>query len=331
LVDNVEGTAYIYKTIGIAYHNKKEYARALRNYGEAIEIISPFGKDLLLAELYYHEALSYQEQKNIGKAISSLKKAEEVLLKENVSAIQFLEIYKSLAKNYKTIDNHKKSALYFEKYVALDNTRDETNLKVIGELHTTNIKAKDESITQLSSKQNQLKKRYSNTFYILGVTCLLIILAFMFYIFRTQKNKRTFQKLLAKNNSKERRKNPKIIISDQKAVEILKQLKKLEQKHAFLKQEFSLTSAAKKIKTNPSYLSRVINVYLHKKFQDYVNELRIEYSVSRLQEDKKFRSYSIAHIANEVGYKSPNSFTKHFKNQTGIYPSFFISKLRKSM
>ncbi|MFK7750768.1 MAG: helix-turn-helix domain-containing protein, partial [Kordia sp.] len=53
------------------------------------------------------------------------------------------------------------------------------------------------------------------------------------------------------------------------------------------------------------------------------------YTIDRLNSDNQFRKYAIKHIALEVGYKSPESFTKHFKNATGINPSYYIKELEK--
>ena len=84
---------------------------------------------------------------------------------------------------------------------------------------------------------------------------------------------------------------------------------------------------AKKVKTNTTYLSKIISTYKQKKFFEYINELRIEYVLKRLKEDSKFRNYSIKHIAEEIGYKSTNSFTKYFKAHTKLYPSYYIKNL----
>ena len=122
---------------------------------------------------------------------------------------------------------------------------------------------------------------------------------------------------------------PVLKINDEKAKEILVKLKNIESKEYFLKSDFSLNTLAKKLKTNPSYLSRIINTHKQKQFNEYTNELRISYALKRLDEDSKFRSYSILHISKELGYKSQDSFAKHFKKRTGFYPSLYIADIKK--
>jgi len=89
----------------------------------------------------------------------------------------------------------------------------------------------------------------------------------------------------------------------------------------------SLSSMAKKINTNTTYLSKVINSHFKKSFNAYINELRINYVLTRLKEDKLFRRYTIQSIANDIGFKSKESFNKAFRIQTGILPSYYIKQL----
>jgi AraC-like DNA-binding protein/lipopolysaccharide biosynthesis regulator YciM len=123
--------------------------------------------------------------------------------------------------------------------------------------------------------------------------------------------------------------NPNFIIKDETRTEILDKLIKLEEKKLFLKQDFTLHNVAKKLKTNTAYLSKIVNSELDKNFSSYVNELRINYIVIELKNNAKLRSYSINAIAEEIGYKSPESFTKYFKIATGISPSIYIKKINQ--
>lgn len=119
------------------------------------------------------------------------------------------------------------------------------------------------------------------------------------------------------------------IIKDATRTEILDKLIKLEEKKLFLKQDFTLHNVAKRLKTNTAYLSKIVNSELDKNFSSYVNELRINYIIIELKNNAKLRSYSINAIAEEIGYKSPESFTKYFKIATGISPSIYIKKINQ--
>lgn len=118
-------------------------------------------------------------------------------------------------------------------------------------------------------------------------------------------------------------------IKDETITEILEKLIRLEEKNAFLQQDFTLHKVAKRLRTNTAYLSKIVNTELNKSFSTYVNELRINYIIVELKNNSKLRSYSIKAIGEEIGYKSPESFTKYFKIATGISPSVYIKKINK--
>ncbi|MFB3385985.1 helix-turn-helix domain-containing protein [Flavobacterium sp. LAR06] len=123
--------------------------------------------------------------------------------------------------------------------------------------------------------------------------------------------------------------NPQFVIKDTTRIEILDKLIKLEEKRLFLRQDFTLHNVAKRLKTNTAYLSKIVNNELGKNFSTYITELRINYIIIELKNNAKLRSYSINAIAEEIGYKSPESFTKYFKIATGISPSVYIKKINQ--
>ncbi len=108
---------------------------------------------------------------------------------------------------------------------------------------------------------------------------------------------------------------------------IMLKLEQFEKKEYFLHHNISLYKLAKEFKTNPTYISKVINTYKKKNFNTYINDLRIEYTIYQLQKDKKLRNYTIKAIAFEMGFKNVDSFSSAFRKKTGLYPSHFIKQL----
>ncbi len=86
-------------------------------------------------------------------------------------------------------------------------------------------------------------------------------------------------------------------------------------------------SLAKKIKTNSRYLSEIINTYKGKNFATYLNDLRIDYAINRLVNDRKFRSYKLPFIAEELGYNNEQAFTLAFKKRTGTPLSIYLKEI----
>jgi YesN/AraC family two-component response regulator len=174
---------------------------------------------------------------------------------------------------------------------------------------------------------------------ILSIAMAFLIILFLF-IKKQKANKATFNALIEKISTLEADKKsitpkePKsttkgIRVGDDTVKIILTGLDKLEEQEYFLKSTCNLRSVAKKTKTNSTYLSQIINTYKEKNFNDYINDLRIDYALKRLKNDEKFRIFSIKAIASEIGYKSADSFVKHFKKKTGLNPSYYIKELNK--
>jgi AraC-like DNA-binding protein len=122
--------------------------------------------------------------------------------------------------------------------------------------------------------------------------------------------------------------DPTYIIDDKKVEEILVKLLALEDKLYYLRQDCTLHNMAKRLKTNTSYLSKIINTHVGKSFSTYINELRINYAILELKNNRKLRSYSVKAIAQEMGYKNADAFTRYFKVATGITPAVYIKKVQ---
>lgn len=119
------------------------------------------------------------------------------------------------------------------------------------------------------------------------------------------------------------------VIDNNKVQEILTKLQALEDKMYFLRQDCTMHNMAKRLKTNTSYLSKIINTHLDKSFSTYINELRINHAILELKNNKRLRAYSVKGIAEEMGYKNADAFSRYFKSATGISPSVYIKKIEE--
>lgn len=131
------------------------------------------------------------------------------------------------------------------------------------------------------------------------------------------------------NNEQEEVVDTSYTIDDKKVEEILNKIQKLEDKKYFLRQDCTMHNMAKRLKTNTSYLSKIINTHLDKSFSTYINELRINYAIIELKNNKRLRSYSVKGIAEEMGYKNADAFSRYFRAATGISPSVYIKKIQE--
>lgn len=320
-------------------YEEEKYKEAQKNYEKAYAIC-PSDYDLMKL----NEAYSYGKvavgAKNYKEAISILQKGlDDYKVTASEEGLMH-DYYEKLAEAYKNTGNFERASFYFEKYLftktEYNKLKEEAKESIINKERATFKKDFDAIVTEKEKSQTNLN------YLLLGGSIIILVLLFLLLKFYRNKksNELKFEALLAKIEAAENPENivdtkDKILeetnsndVSEEVKTQILDGLKKLEKQEYFLKQECNSYNVAKKINTNTSYLSKVINAHYGKNFNTYINDLRINYSIVRLKNDVIFRSYSIQSIAEEVGYKSADSFTKYFKKDTGLNPSFYIQEIK---
>jgi AraC-like DNA-binding protein len=103
----------------------------------------------------------------------------------------------------------------------------------------------------------------------------------------------------------------------------------MNQEKPYQESELSLAELARRLNTQPNYLSQVINEREGKTFYDYINTLRIE-EFKRLAASQESRRYTLLALAEQCGFNSKSSFNRYFKKVTGQSPSEFLAALSAS-
>lgn len=331
--------AYTYNIDGEIAYEEKRFKDARKNYEKAYAVC-PSEYDLMQLNKAYVFGKIEVGAKNYNEAIEILQQG---LDDYGVTAVEegFMgDYYEKLAEAYKYTGNFERASYYFEKYLSSQtefNKFKEDARESFLQKERANFKMAFDALVS-EKEQNQ---SYLNYLLLGGSLIILALLLFLLKFYRNKKaNEVKFEALLVKIKTAE---NPQDIIDTKDEVleeknsgevseevknQIIDGLKKLEEKEYYLKQECNSYNVARKIGTNTSYLSKVINNHYGKNFNTYINDLRINYAIARLKNDVFFRSYSIQSIAEELGYKSADSFTKYFKKDTGLNPSFYIKEIK---
>ncbi|MGY3211393.1 helix-turn-helix domain-containing protein [Mucilaginibacter sp. HD30] len=97
----------------------------------------------------------------------------------------------------------------------------------------------------------------------------------------------------------------------------------MKEQKIYLEPELTLTDLAKKIGTNPSLLSKVINGVYNKNFNDYVNEFRVQEAIALLQ-TPGYQNFSLLAVAYDAGFNSKSTFNRAFKKVTGKSPKDYL-------
>ncbi len=97
-----------------------------------------------------------------------------------------------------------------------------------------------------------------------------------------------------------------------------------EEEQAFLDKQMSFSKFVERLETNSKYLRCYLKQHINKDYSTYINDLRVEFVVDKLQNDLNYRQYKLTYLAEEAGFSSYNTFSIHFKRIMGISPSQYL-------
>ncbi|PTX58828.1 AraC-like DNA-binding protein [Kordia periserrulae] len=315
------------------YSLAKEYIEKSRNYF--------LEKDDLpnLSEVYFYLGKIAYDQNKKNKAIQYFKKVDTIFNKLNDLFPELRENYILLSKYYKANNDLKQQLFYTEKLNEIDSILNNNHIYISdylkNEYDIPKIVSEKEELINSLKKTNASKTTY------IYITVIIICLLIIFFYRRQKKFKRRFEELVQNTKdkhtlevntkiNKEPKKKIKLDVPKDLANTILIGLNNFEENKGFLDANMKLSNLAELLGTNTNYLSKTINYYKGKNINLYLNDLRVDYAIHKIQEDSKFRNYTIRAIAKDVGFKSSETFSKTFYKKTGIYPSYFIKQLENN-
>jgi len=321
--------------MGVSYAYLKQNDSAEYFLNKALAIRDNENKEFKYF-IYNNLAKVYAAENEHQRAIDSLETVlEEEAFKDNRLKA---DMYKKLIASYKELNNQDKYIEYSEKLLDLEPDVKKDNLNAINRAVSEEQKNLLDKISDKESHNNLL---------IIGCVILVLIGAIsVFYINQKRKKEKIlYQKFISnleKQEVKEAQKPKEIIqpeIEEKEKVQfsvpssaeamILEKLEKFEESAKFTNSKLTVASLAVMFKTNPTYLSETIKKHKEKNFNQYLNELRINYICKQINERPEFLNYKISYLAEEAGFSSHSSFTTIFKNVTGISPSAFLREAEK--
>ena len=335
--------------LGNVYYEKKEYAKAEKIYYDL----------LLLAKENAYKSRYYSVNFNLGRLYFYTKKYDDALICfQKVDSIYdqtktdesgFIDdSHYYQAKIHDHFKNAEKA--YYHSQVYLD-AFEKNESKFNKESQEVNYligtdKLRKEIISIKEKNQTAVLLRKAGIFTAAALFVVLVLVLFR-NVKRRKKVEERINALIAEHKANLENKEkpaeelllPKVSsegkqnvlsIDEEKENEILKKLLNLEKKFQYLNPDFTQQAVAKRIKTNTTYLSYVVNKRFGKTFSEYVNELKINYVINEIISNPTFRKYSTQAMAESVGYKNAVSFTKTFSKRTGVTPVQFIKKVENN-
>ncbi|MEW2921634.1 helix-turn-helix domain-containing protein [Muricauda sp. ANG21] len=339
----------VYMNIADIYIEESELEKAEEFLIEALKLIEYNNYRFRKPRLYVLMADLHLKQKDTTCAMNDYYKAYQT-----ANTIKAFDVVKEVSKRLSEINrlrgNTDESIFFSNLYQSVSDSlfsvESEQKLKILEARQRISEISKQKEILEIKSQSQE--ERYHLLAIILTLALISGGFATYSYLKVKKKNKllysRTKELAMEKLNqkkkvavaNKEDSGAPSIVASSNKNYLdedikdiILTKLDRLEEETFFLDPKCSLRSLSNQLQTNQKYLSQVINHEKNTNFNNYVNELRINYLLNRLLEDKEYRNSKLAYIATTSGFNNLNTFYSAFKKRLGILPSYFIEKLNE--
>jgi len=341
-------------SLGNIYNWKGDYKAAEKTYYDILLYSRQNNQPDLTCVANYNLGDIYFTTKKYDKAIVFFKKCDSLAGITKSNNIDFLKSNYYQAKIYNLMKEpelaYKHSKIYLDNY-------EQFQTKLNHEALEVNYKL---GVNDLTEEMVVIQEKYRYDVFLnkaLKVFYVLLVVGIVFLLIKNIRDKNKahkkmnalieeFKANIEKKNNPElalvevhdeevfeteeihlKKENINLSIDEAKENKIVEKLLALENKLEYLNADFTLPYVAKKIKTNTTYLSYVVNKRFGKSFGEYSNELKINYVINEMITNHMYRKYSTQAIAESVGFKNAVSFAKSFRKRTGVSPAQFANNI----
>ena len=340
-------------SLGNIYSWQKNYANAEKTYYDIVFLAHQNNMPEILCTANYNLGDLYFTTKKYDKALVFFKKSDSIAASTKTNQVDYLKSNYYQAKIYNILKEpelaYKHSKIYLDNYEKSESKLNEEILEVNYKL----------GVGDLTNEMVSIQEKYKYDVFINKALKVFYVILFVSIVFLLIKNIRDKNKAHKKMNdlieefkanlekkanypeqeeeiTEEvfeqeevllKKENANLSIDEAKENKIVEKLLALENKLEYLNADFTLPYVAKKIKTNTTYLSYVVNKRFGKSFGEYSNELKINYVINEMITNHMYRKYSTQAIAESVGFKNAVSFAKSFRKRTGVSPAQFANNI----
>ncbi|CAM4425053.1 helix-turn-helix domain-containing protein [Flavobacterium terrigena] len=329
--DLINNKIVLNKNIGTVLMIKQKYREAEKTYNNTLLLSIENNYQDETSNIYYNLGFLNFSLKENEKAKLYFQKFDSIYKILNTKKSEYVFSNYYLAKIYNEENNEveakKHSAIFLDELKNYNDKIKREELEVNYNINSQKIESEINEIYQTNSKKK-------NLIYFLIVLAIVAINILFYFNYKKRKSAELkainiLEEYKASNEQQSKKVPLNLSIDSETEMKILMKLEKLEAEKYYLKPDFTQQEVAKKIKTNTTYLSYVVNKNYNKTFSAYFNELRINYVINEIINNKKYREYTTLAIAESAGFKNADSFTSSFKKKTGITPYTFINEIKK--
>lgn len=283
--------------------------KALEHFAKANSEINKAdaGNSLWAALIYQGYSHALLENKNLDSAHMYLKKALVIAEVGKHGSLK-QKVYKTASDYYKQRNQMDSFSKYDTKFNTVLIENNEKKRAMVNSAY-------------LILKGNPKTESNSKIYFIISFVFVLVGGVGIYY-----KKKKITPTL--KNSNNNGNKVADLILPQKTEDEILQKLADFEVSNEFLDKNMSLSVLIGRLNTNNKYFRQILKKHKNKDYNDYINGLRINYIVNKLQTEPEYRNYKISYLAEESGFSSHSKFSADFKKVTQLSPSQFIESIR---
>lgn len=309
---------------GYNLYKQKHYTDAIRLIENSIPYLEKKEDFSRTSMADFYLGLCYFDMGNTTQGIAYFMKMDSVFEQKQYTRPRFRKAYEKMINYYEEKKQSQKQLWAINRLLAVDeqlNTYYKGITRSLRKEYDTALLYREKE--KIENESQTLKQRL---YIVTGILLTLSIVVFLvtrrkkiFNQKNTIKNKQLPQKKEKTNIAPETRQQLKsrtAKIPDKVVQDILEKLQLFEDKKEFLKNGMKQGVLAKKLKTNTTYLSNVINEKKGCSFSQYLNRLRINYLLTLFKEEPKYRKYNINSLADVTGYGNAKSFKLAFEEVT---------------
>ena len=333
---NSDMAAYFKHSEGVNQFALHNYALSISKINGSLPRIIKNGDFANLAVGNFYIGKSYWALGQQQRAISYFQMVDKTFAQKNYIRPDLRENYEILIRYYKSNKKLSSQLHYIDRLLEADSILDSSFKYLSGKIH------KEYDTKELLDDKIEIQKALNARKYNDHISLIIITLLFLsligttyWYLKRKSQYRKRFDELMQeKENSRilaeeKLLKTPAFDINEKASATVLRQLFKFEKNKIFLDKELTLVKLAASFDSNTKYLSKVIYRYKGKKFVDYVNDLRVDYIIQMIRNEKNYRNYTNDALAQEAGFSSTQRFVKAFTKNTKISPSYFLQQIKK--
>jgi AraC-like DNA-binding protein len=170
---------------------------------------------------------------------------------------------------------------------------------------------------------------YKQNNHYLSITLVLILILLLITLYFYKKRQKAYQELASKSKEWAKERTLETVATEEE-FNLIREAHELLSDGLFRDCELTLYSLAEKLSVNRNILSRAVNRVTGKHFNLFINEYRIKEAIQRIENTPRDnKNLYIDGLYQELGFNSPASFFRIFKQITGLSPGAFFRQIDK--